>query len=123
MARPDSSVNLEDKLAKVVDHWSPKTVVEVNGLELKAVRVLGEFVWHDHPEGDELFLIIRGELRIDLADRDSVSLRAGEVFVVPRGVQHRPVAEQECELYILDPAGTVNTGDAGGELTAGDEWI
>jgi mannose-6-phosphate isomerase-like protein (cupin superfamily) len=123
MARPDTPVHLESKLAVVSDYWSPKSVVEVNGFELQAVRVKGEFVWHSHPEGDELFLVIRGELRIDLEDRESVTVRDGEVFVVPRGLRHRTAAEQECELFLLDPAGTPNTGDAGGELTATPEWI
>jgi quercetin dioxygenase-like cupin family protein len=123
MAGPDNPVSLRDKLAAVTEYWSPKSVVEVNGFELQAVRVKGEFVWHQHAEGDELFLVIRGELRIELEARESVIVREGEVFVVPRGVRHRPVAEQECEIFILDAAGAPNTGDAGGELTATAEWI
>ncbi|MEU0337003.1 cupin domain-containing protein [Streptomyces sp. NPDC006193] len=123
MARPETPVNIEEKLAKVTEHWSPKTVLEANGLEFKAAKVQGEFVWHDHPEGDELFLVVRGELTIDLEDRPSAVLRAGEMFVVPRGVRHRPRAEQECEIVIMDPPGVVNTGAVTSDLTAAEEWI
>ncbi|MCZ9336896.1 cupin domain-containing protein, partial [Streptomyces sp. TRM76130] len=118
MARPDTSVNIAEKLAKVTDHWSPKTVLEVNGLEFKAVKVTGEFVWHNHPEGDELFIVIKGQLTIDLKDRPSVVLGPGEMFVIPRGLDHKPYAPQECEILIMDPPGVVNTGEVSSELTA-----
>ncbi|MFJ5560388.1 cupin domain-containing protein [Streptomyces sp. NPDC093250] len=123
MARPETPVNIDEKLAKVTGLWSPKTVLEANGLEFKAVKVQGEFVWHNHPEGDELFIVVRGELTIDLEDRASAVVRSGEMFVVPRGVHHRPHAERECEIVIMDPPGVVNTGEVTSDLTADEEWI
>lgn len=123
MARPDTTVNLAEKLSMVNEHWSPKTVIEVNGLELKVAKVKGEFVWHDHPEGDELFLVVSGELVIDLEGGRSVRLREGEMFVVPCGMRHRPVAADECQVLLLDPVGVVNTGEVSSELTADAEWI
>ena len=117
------AVNLREKFAKFSDRWSPKIVGQLNDLHLKAVKVKGEFVWHSHEDTDELFLVICGSLTIKLRDRD-VELRAGEFFVVPRGVDHKPVAEEECQVLLIEPAGTVNTGDAGGPLTAPSEpWI
>ncbi|MGY3205096.1 cupin domain-containing protein [Streptomyces sp. TE5632] len=123
MARPETTVNIDEKLAKITEHWSPKTVLEANGLEFKVVKVQGEFVWHDHPEGDELFIVVRGELTIDLKDRPSAVVRSGEMFVVPRGVPHRPRAERECEIAIMEPTGIVNTGEVSSDLTACEEWI
>ncbi|MFJ7326478.1 cupin domain-containing protein [Streptomyces cyaneofuscatus] len=123
MARPEHSVNIEEKLAKVTEYWSPKTILEVNGLEVKAVKVKGEFVWHSHPEGDELFVVISGELTIEIRDRESVRLGAGEMFVVPRDVEHKPFAAEECQVLIMDAAGVVNTGEAESDLTASEEWI
>lgn len=123
MARPDVVVNLAAKLTQVDGHWSPKVVLEVNGLELKVVKVKGRFVWHDHPEGDELFIVLKGRLSIELRDRATVWLNAGETFVVPCGLEHRPAADDECEIMILDAAGVVNTGATGSALTSVDEWI
>ncbi len=117
------AVNLREKFAKFSDHWSPKIIGQLNDLQIKAVKVKGEFIWHSHDDTDELFLVTRGSLVIKLRDRD-VPVNAGEFFVVPKGVEHRPVAEAECELLLIEPAGTVNTGDAGGDLTATSEpWI
>ncbi len=117
------AVNLEEKFAKFSDHWSPKIVGRLNDLHIKAVKVKGEFVWHSHADTDELFLVTKGTLVIKLRDQD-VPVAAGEFFVVPKGVEHKPVAEDECELLLIEPAGTVNTGNAGGELTATSEpWI
>ncbi|MBT2471455.1 cupin domain-containing protein [Streptomyces sp. ISL-66] len=124
MARPDTTVNIDEKLSKISAHWEPKTILEANGLELKAVKVKGEFVWHNHPEGDELFIVVSGDLVIELKDRDSVRLGSGDMFVVPRGLDHRPVAEEECRILIMDAAGVVNTGTAeGAAQTAREEWI
>ncbi|MFD7668584.1 cupin domain-containing protein [Streptomyces sp. NPDC059788] len=123
MARPDTCVNIAEKLAKVTEHWSPKTVLEANGLEFKAVKVKGDFVWHNHPEGDELFIVVKGELTIELKDRPSVVLSAGDMFVVPQGLYHKPYAAQECEILVMDPPGVVNTGAASSSLTADEEWI
>ncbi len=122
MAAPGVVVNTEDKLALFTRHWSPKVVAEANGWEVKLVKVAGEFVEHDH-DVDELFLVLAGELEIRLEGRPDVSLRAGDLFVVPRGVVHQPVARAECHLMLLEPGNVVNTGSGGGALTARDEWI
>ena len=124
MAAPDTVVNLTDKLARVGEHWSPRTVGQLNDLHIKVVKLLGEFVWHQHDDTDEFFLVMTGEMTIQLADREDVTLSPGEFFIVPKGVQHRPVAEHECEVVLLEPAGTVNTGDAEtSELTADPAWL
>jgi mannose-6-phosphate isomerase-like protein (cupin superfamily) len=103
-------INLADKLATFTTHWSPRIVGKFNGHDLMVVKVLGEFVWHDHPDTDDFFLVLSGELIIDLPD-GAVTLKPGEVFVVPQGVQHRPRAAVETHLLLIEPAGTPNTGD------------
>ena len=115
-------VNLEDKFARFDDHWSPKIIARLNDYHVKAVKLQGAFVWHRHDETDELFLVTKGTLVIRLRDRD-VTLGPGELLVVPKGVEHLPVAEEECEVLLLEPAGTVNTGDAGGARTVDPECI
>lgn len=115
-------INLADKFAKFSDHWSPKVLAQVNDFDIRAVKVKGEFVWHKHDETDELFLVVEGNLKIELRG-DSVTLNAGELYVVPKGVEHRPSALAECKVLIISPAETVNTGDAGGERTVQAEWI
>jgi mannose-6-phosphate isomerase-like protein (cupin superfamily) len=112
-----AKVNLRDALARFDDRWSPKIVADMNDYHVKLVKVEGEFLWHTHEETDELFLVVQGQLTIKLRDGD-VTLEEGELFVVPRGVEHMPVAAQECHILLMEPAGTVNTGDAGGERTA-----
>ena len=104
------SINLAEKLSAFSDHWSPKIVRSFNGHDLMAVKVLGEFVWHDHPETDDFFMVLSGELVIDLPE-GAVTLKPGEVFVVPKGMQHRPRATVETHLLLIEPAGTPNTGD------------
>ncbi len=94
----------------------------MNDTHLKLAKIEGEFVWHSHPGTDEVFLVLDGEMTIRFRDGE-VDLRAGELYVVPRGVEHRPVAERECHILLIEPAGTVNTGDAGGERTADAAWI
>lgn len=103
-------LNLAAKLALFADHWSPRIVGAFNGHDLMVVKVLGEFVWHDHPDTDDFFMVLSGELLIDLPDT-TVTLRPGELFVVPKGVQHRPRAVVETHLLLIEPAGTPNTGD------------
>jgi mannose-6-phosphate isomerase-like protein (cupin superfamily) len=121
---PDGAVNLTEKFSLVDEHWSPKIVGRVNTLDVKVVRLLGDFVWHTHEDTDEFFLVHRGRLTIRLESRDDVVLGPGEFFVVPRGTRHCPVASEECEVVLLEPVGTVNTGDAAdSEMTAEDEWI
>lgn len=110
-------VDLAEKLSLFSEHWSPKVVARLNDYEIKVVKLQGEFVWHTHEDTDELFLVIGGELTIQLRDGD-VTLRPGQIFVVPRGVEHCPVAEGEVHAVLIEPVGVVNTGGAGGPLTA-----
>ena len=117
------AINLKEKFALFTEAWSPRVVAEMNDYQFKVARLKGEFVWHSHAETDETFLVIEGLLRIELRD-GAVELRAGEMYVVPKGVEHRPVAEDEVKLLLVEPRGVVNTGDAGGELTAAnDVWV
>jgi len=116
-------INLKEKLALFSERWSPKIIAGLNGQQVKLVKSLGEFPWHHHEHEDELFYVVRGWFRMDFRDR-SVVLREGEMIVVPRGVEHRPVAEEEVCLLLFEPASTVNTGSAGGAHTvAQPEWI
>ncbi len=118
-----SAVNLKEKLALFDEQWSPRVIAEMNEIQFKAAKLQGEFVWHSHAETDEVFMVIEGSMRIEFRD-GRVNLSAGEMFVVPKGVEHKPVAEQECQVLLIEPRGVVNTGDAGGELTAdSDVWI
>jgi mannose-6-phosphate isomerase-like protein (cupin superfamily) len=110
-------VDLAEKLSLFSEHWSPKKVAELNDYEVKVVRIKGDFVWHTHEDTDELFLVVDGELTIQLRDRDVV-LGPGQLFVVPRGVEHCPRADEEVTALLVEPSGVVNTGDAGGPLTA-----
>ncbi len=103
-------VNLEAKLASFADRWAPRTVVQFNGHDVMVVKAKGEFVWHAHDDSDDLFLVLSGSLRIELRDGDVV-LGPGELFVVPRGVEHRPVADEEVHVLLIEPAGTPNTGN------------
>lgn len=118
-----SAINFAEKFARFSDQWSPKIIAQMNDYQFKLVKVQGDFVWHRHLETDEVFVVLDGELRIDFRD-GHVDVRAGEMFVVPRGAEHKPFAARECKLMLVEPAGTVNTGDAGGALTAADNiWI
>ena len=114
MAEP---IDIADKLAQFSEHWSPKVVARVSDYEIKLAKLKGEFVWHTHDDTDELFLVIEGRLTIQLRDGD-VTLGAGQLFVVPRGVEHCPIADGDVAVMLIEPAGVVNTGSAGGELTA-----
>ena len=115
-------VNLDEKLALFREHWSPKTVGRLNDYELKVVKVQGEFVWHQHDDTDEVFLVLDGELIVDLPD-GAVVLGPRDTVTVPRGMQHRPRAQQETTLVLIEPTGVVNTGEAGGALTAAPESL
>ena len=118
-----TAINLQDKFSLFGDHWSPKVIAEMNDYQFKLVKVQGEFVWHDHQDTDEMFMVLDGSLDIDFRD-GKVTLNTGEMYVVPKGVEHRPVAVEECRILIVEPKGVVNTGDADGELTAdSDVWI
>jgi len=117
------SINLRHKLGLIVEQWRPRVVAEMNDYQFKLVKLQGDFIWHDHPETDETFLVIEGNLRIDFRD-GAVHLAAGEMFVVPKGVQHKPCAESEVKLLLIEPRGVLNTGHEGGERTAeNDVWI
>ena len=108
--RPRHAISLADKLGDYVEYWQPHTVAEFNGHDIMVVKAKGEFVWHKHDETDDLFLVLRGRLVIQLRDGD-VELGPGELFVVPKGVEHRPVAEEEVHIMLIEPSGTPNTGD------------
>lgn len=104
------SVNLEEKLSQFTEHWQPRTVSQFNGHDIMVVKAKGEFVWHSHADTDDLFLVLKGRLNIELRD-SSVELGPGELFVVPKGVEHRPVAQEEVHVLLIEPTGTPNTGD------------
>ncbi len=119
-----SKVNLGEKLSKFSEQWTPKVIAEMNDYQFKLVKIEGEFVWHEHLDTDEAFIVIEGSMRIDFDDGSSVELDEGEMYVVPRGVRHRPCAESECKVMLVEPKGVVNTGGADSELTApNDEWV
>ena len=118
-----AAINLQEKLSRFTDHWTPKVIAEMNDYQLKLVKIRGEFVWHSHSDTDEVFIVIDGRMKIDFRD-GSVELRAGEMFVVPKAVEHKPAAAEECKIMLIEPRGVVNTGDAGGDRTApNDVWI
>jgi len=109
-------VNLAEKLRRIQDHWNPRIVGELNGQHLKLVKFQGEFVWHRHEHEDEMFLVVEGQFRMEFRDR-AVPLESGEFLIVPRGVEHRPVAETEVSVLLFEPAGTLNTGNVRSEHT------
>lgn len=109
-------INLTEKLATFAEYWNPRIVGELNGQHVKLAKFSGEFVWHQHEDEDEMFLVVRGTLRIRLRDREIV-LEEGEFFIVPRGVEHQPVADQEVHVLLFEPAGTLNTGNIRNERT------
>ncbi|MFR0689636.1 cupin domain-containing protein [Enterobacterales bacterium AE_CKDN230030158-1A_HGKHYDSX7] len=117
------SINLQDKLGRITETWQPRVIAEMNDYQFKVVKLHGDFVWHSHADTDEAFIVLDGELRIDFRD-GPLTLRAGELYVVPRGVEHKPYAEHEVQVMLIEPRGVLNTGDAGGERTAqNDRWI
>jgi mannose-6-phosphate isomerase-like protein (cupin superfamily) len=116
-------INLADKLSKFAEHWSPRVIAEMNDYQFKLVKIEGEFVWHSHADTDEVFIVVDGAMSIEFRD-GWVELKAGEMFVVPRGVEHKPSAQAECKIMLIEPRGVVNTGTAGGDLTASnDVWV
>jgi mannose-6-phosphate isomerase-like protein (cupin superfamily) len=127
-SNPDSStnyrpVNFREKFALFSDQWQPKVIAEMNSYQFKLVKLQGDFIWHDHKDTDETFIVIEGNMRIDFRD-GAVELSAGEMFVVPRGLEHKPYAKNEVKLLLVEPRGVVNTGSEGGARTAAnDVWI
>lgn len=116
-------VNFAEKLGLFADRWQPRVIAELNDYQVKIVRIEGDFIWHDHPETDEAFLVLDGALRIDFRD-GAVTIGPGEMFVVPKGKEHKPFAEKEVSMLLIEPRGTLNTGHEGGERTARDDlWI
>ena len=118
-----AKVNFNDKLSKFSDHWSPKVIAEMNDYQFKLAKIHGEFVWHNHPDTDEVFVVLSGQMKIEL-ENEMIELSAGEMYVVAKGVMHKPSAESECQVMLVEPRGVVNTGDVQSELTASnDVWI
>jgi mannose-6-phosphate isomerase-like protein (cupin superfamily) len=117
-----AAVSIPERLTRFSETWSPKIIGRVNDYEVKVVKMLGEFEWHSHHDTDELFVVISGHVRIEMR-HGSVELGPGDLYIVPKGVEHRPVAEQPAESVLLEPAGVINTGDSGGALTAVDEVL
>jgi mannose-6-phosphate isomerase-like protein (cupin superfamily) len=111
-----TKVSIAEKLSAIRDHWKPRIAGELNGQHLKLVKLLGEFTWHTHDEADEMFLVVHGTMRLELRD-GALDVHEGEFAIVPRGVEHRPVAEQEAHVLLFEPAGTLNTGDIRDERT------
>ena len=119
----NNPINFLEKFSKFEDHWSPKVIAEMNDYQFKLVKIKGEFTWHQHANSDETFIVLEGSMEIEFKDR-TVQLSEGEMIVVPRGEEHKPFADKECKVLLVEPKGVVNTGDAGGELTAdNDVWI
>lgn len=117
------AINFAEKFSHFSERWSPRVIAEMNDYQFKLARVCGEFVWHHHADTDEVFVVIEGEMVLRFRDGE-VTLRAGEMYVVPKGVEHQPYAAQECRIMLVEPRGVVNTGDAGGSFTApNDVWV
>jgi len=117
------SINLRQKFGLFSEQWQPKVIAEMNEYQFKVVKLQGDFIWHDHKDTDETFIVVEGDLRIDLRD-GAVHVSTGEMFVVPKGVEHKPYAEKEVKLLLIEPRGVLNTGHEGGERTAvNDVWI
>ena len=116
-------INLKDKLSLFSEHWSPKVIAEMNDYQFKLVKIQGDFVWHNHADTDEVFIVIEGEMKIEF-ENETVELSEGDMYVVPKGAEHKPCAENECKVLLVEPRGVVNTGNTAGDLTASnDVWI
>lgn len=123
MSMKSDVVNLAEKFSKFSEHWSPRVVAQMNDYQFKLAKFQGDFVWHAHNDTDEVFLVVKGEMGIELRD-GTVHLSEGEMYVVAKGVEHKPFAKGECNVLLIEPKGVVNTGDSGGELQAeNDVWV
>lgn len=125
MAAPATVVLLDEKFAAISDHWQPKIIGQINDMYVKAAKIEGEFVWHSHGDTDEFLLVRSGSMTIQMRDRSDVVLGPDEFFIVPKGVEHRPVADAECEVLLLEPGSVVNTGDAfpSDQTAPNDDWM
>ena len=118
-----NTINLKEKFSMFSKYWSPHVIAEMNDYQFKLVKIKGEFIWHEHKDTDEVFIVIEGSMNIEFQD-GIVNLSEGEMFVVPKSVAHKPFAENECEIMLVEPKGVINTGESGGEMTApNDVWI
>ena len=116
-------INFKEKYSKFKKHWSPRIIAEMNDYQFKLDKIKGQFVWHDHKETDETFIVIEGEMILKFRDSE-VKLSAGEMYVVPKGIEHKPCAKKECKILVVEPRGVINTGDTCGRLTINEEmWI
>ena len=117
------SINFVEKLSRFSEHWAPKIIAQMNNYHFKVVKFKGDFVWHSHDDTDEVFIVLDGEMSIAFRNGE-VELKAGEMYVVPKGAEHKPFAEKECKALLVEPAGTINTGNTESEMTAEDNvWI
>ena len=117
------TINFQQKLNSFSEQWTPKIIAQMNDYHFKVTKIQGDFIWHSHAETDEVFIVLDGNMQIDFRD-ESVQLKTGEMVVVPKGVEHKPYSKEECSILLVEPAGTINTGNAGGNLTApNDSWI
>ena len=116
-------ININKKLKKFSDHWSPKVIAEMNDYQFKLAKIKGEFIWHEHKDTDEVFIVIDGRMQIEFQN-ETIELEKGDMYVVPKGVQHKPPAEEECKIMLVEPRGVLNTGENTNDLTAeNDVWI
>jgi mannose-6-phosphate isomerase-like protein (cupin superfamily) len=118
-----NKINVEQKLSLFSDHWNPRIIAELNGQHIKLAKIKGEFVWHSHENEDELFMVLKGDLTIEFRDK-RIQLSPGEIVVIPKGIEHKPVTQGEVEIMLFEPVNTVNTGATGGELKREKlDWI
>ena len=116
-------INFKQKYSKFSDYWSPKIIAKMNDYQFKLVKIKGEFIWHNHKNTDETFIVIEGEMLIKFLDKE-IKLSEGEMLVIPKGIEHKPSAKNECKILVIEPRGVINTGNAGGELTINEEqWV
>jgi mannose-6-phosphate isomerase-like protein (cupin superfamily) len=117
-----SKVNFDQKLSLFSEHWSPKIIAQMNDYVFKLAKIEGEFIWHSHPETDEVFIVLEGSMTIDFRD-GLLHLQQGEMCVVPKTVEHKPRADRECHILLIEPSGTINTGDVESDKSVEDDWI
>ena len=119
----NNKINFNEKYSKFSKYWSPRIIAEMNDYQFKLAKIKGEFIWHEHKHTDETFIVLEGEMVLKFRDKD-VKLIQGEMYVVPKGVEHKPIAEDECKILVVEPKGVINTGDSGGDFTIHEEnWI